>query len=309
MTDAERWYRERFAATPERDALFTTLSGEPIEPLYTADDLPDRRADRLPGRVPVHARRLPVDVPRPAVDDAPVRRLRHGRGDQRALPLPARPRPDGPVDRVRHAVADGPRLRPPALARARSGREGVAIDSLDDMETLFERHPARRGVHVDDDQRAGGDHARLLRRGRRAPGHAAGAARGHDPDGHPQGVHRPEGVVLPDRPGDAAGHRHDRVLLRADAALAPDLDLRLPHPRGRLDGPAGAGVHAQGRLHLRRAGDRARPRRRRLRAAAVASSSTRTSTSSRRSPSTAPRAGSGRASCATPTARATSARC
>ena len=43
-----------------------------------------------------------------------------------------------PVDRVRHAVADGPRLRPPALARARSGREGVAVDTLDDMETLFE---------------------------------------------------------------------------------------------------------------------------------------------------------------------------
>ena len=78
------------------------------------------RADRLPGRVPVHARRLPVDVSRPAVDDAPVRRVRHGRGDQRALPLPARPRPDRPVDRVRHAVADGPRLRPSALARARS---------------------------------------------------------------------------------------------------------------------------------------------------------------------------------------------
>ena len=43
-----------------------------------------------------------------------------------------------------------------------------------------------------------------------------------------------------------------------DAALASDLDLRLPHPRGRLDRAAGARVHAQGRLHLRRAGDRAR---------------------------------------------------
>ena len=48
-----------------------------------------------PGEYPVHARRLSLDVPRPAVDDAPVRRLRHRRGDQRALPLPARPRPDG----------------------------------------------------------------------------------------------------------------------------------------------------------------------------------------------------------------------
>ena len=26
MTDAERWYRERYCATPERDALFTTVS-------------------------------------------------------------------------------------------------------------------------------------------------------------------------------------------------------------------------------------------------------------------------------------------
>jgi methylmalonyl-CoA mutase N-terminal domain/subunit len=54
------------------------------------------------------------------------------------------------------------------------------------------------------------------------------------------------------------------VVHREHAALAPDLDLRLPHPRGRLDGPAGARLHAQGRFHLRRAGDRARPRRRRL---------------------------------------------
>ena len=86
-----------------------------------ADDVgPVDGADRLAGRVAVHARRVPEHVPRPAVDDAPVRRLRHGRGDQRALPLPARPRADRAVDGVRHAVADGPRLRPPALARARS---------------------------------------------------------------------------------------------------------------------------------------------------------------------------------------------
>ena len=67
--------------------------------------------------------------------------------------------------------------------------------------------------------------------------------------------------MLPDRAGDAPGHRHGRVVLDRDAALAPDLDLRLPHPRGRLDRRAGARVHAQGRLHLRRAGDRAWARR------------------------------------------------
>ena len=44
------------------------------------------------------------------------------------------------------------------------GREGVAIDSLEDMETLFARHPARRRLDLDDDQLAGGDPARVLRR-------------------------------------------------------------------------------------------------------------------------------------------------
>ena len=39
-----------------------------------------------------------------------------------------------------------------------------------------------------------------------------GAAR-DDPDGHPQGVHRAEGVDLPARAVDAAGRGHDRVLL------------------------------------------------------------------------------------------------
>ena len=69
----------------------------------------------------------------------------------------------------------------------------------------------------------------------RGAGGAGGEARRHDPDRHPQGVHRPEGVVLPDRAGDAPGHRHDRVVLAEHAALAPGLDLRVPHPRGRLD--------------------------------------------------------------------------
>ena len=94
---AHEWLKEVYARQPERDALFTTISGEPVKPLYTEEDLAENDPERdigYPGRVPVHARRLPVDVPRAAVDDAPVRRLRHRRGDQRALPLPARPRPD-----------------------------------------------------------------------------------------------------------------------------------------------------------------------------------------------------------------------
>ena len=46
------------------------------------------------------------------------------------------------------------------------GREGVSVASLDDMERPVRRHPARPGDDVDDDQRAGGRAARVLRRGR-----------------------------------------------------------------------------------------------------------------------------------------------
>ena len=52
MTDAERWFRERYAATPERDGLFTTLSGEEVEPLYTAEDVGDAERIGLPGEYP-----------------------------------------------------------------------------------------------------------------------------------------------------------------------------------------------------------------------------------------------------------------
>ena len=149
------------------------------------------------------------------------------------------------------------------------GREGVAVDTLDDMETLFAGIDLGEVTRVDDDQRAGGDHARLLRGGGRAAGGPGRAAGRDDPGRHPQGVHRPEGVVLPGRPGDAPDGRHDRVVLGAHAALAPGVDLGLPHPRGGLDRRAGAGLHAEGRAHLRRAGGGARARRGRLRAAAV----------------------------------------
>src|SRR5918911_843492 len=87
MTDAERWYRERYARTPERDALFTTVSGEPVEPRYTADDLPDPDQTGLS---------TAFDMPSLMGHDSD------------------HPRSEGEV-----------------------GREGVAIDTLVDMETLF----------------------------------------------------------------------------------------------------------------------------------------------------------------------------
>jgi methylmalonyl-CoA mutase N-terminal domain/subunit len=54
VTDVERWERERFRSAPERDAPFSTMSGEPIKPLYTERDLPadPEAAIGLPGEFP-----------------------------------------------------------------------------------------------------------------------------------------------------------------------------------------------------------------------------------------------------------------
>ena len=80
---------------------------------------------------------------------------------------------------VRHADADGPRLRQRALGgrgRARGRGDRHARRHGD----AVRRDRPRRGQRVDDDQRAGGDHARVLRRrggGARASRRSAWAAR------------------------------------------------------------------------------------------------------------------------------------
>jgi methylmalonyl-CoA mutase N-terminal domain/subunit len=85
LTEKERWRAERYAGTPERDSLFTTISGEPIEPLYTEEDLPADTAGEigLPGEFPYTRGVYPSMYPRAVVDRAPIRGLRHRRGDQR----------------------------------------------------------------------------------------------------------------------------------------------------------------------------------------------------------------------------------
>ncbi len=50
MSDAE--WRESYCLSPEREAAFTTLSGETIKPLYTARDLPPESQIGLPGQFP-----------------------------------------------------------------------------------------------------------------------------------------------------------------------------------------------------------------------------------------------------------------
>ena len=92
------------------------------------------------------------------------------------------------------------------------GREGVAIDSLDDMETLFAGIPLGE---VSTSMTINSPAAMLLAF-YVCVGEEQGVPRERaprdDPDGHPQGVHRAEGVHLPARAVDAARHRHGRVL-------------------------------------------------------------------------------------------------
>jgi methylmalonyl-CoA mutase N-terminal domain/subunit len=52
---AHEWLKEVYAREPERDALFTTISGEELKPLYTPEDLADTDPERdigYPGEYP-----------------------------------------------------------------------------------------------------------------------------------------------------------------------------------------------------------------------------------------------------------------
>src|SRR5215208_3054918 len=136
MTDAERWYRERFERTPERDALFTTLSGEPLAPLYTAEDVGPPERIGFPGEYPftrgvypsMYRGRLWTMRQFAGFGTAEETNERfrylldHGQtGLSTAFDMPSLMGHD----------SDHPR------SEGEVGREGVAVDSLDDMETLF----------------------------------------------------------------------------------------------------------------------------------------------------------------------------
>jgi methylmalonyl-CoA mutase, N-terminal domain len=137
ITDAERWYRERFQRAPQRDALFSTLSGEPVEPLYTPDDVePFEERIGFPGEYPftrgvypsMYRGRLWTMRQFAGFGTAEETNERfrylldHGQtGLSTAFDMPSLMGHD----------SDHPR------SEGEVGREGVAVDTLDDMEMLF----------------------------------------------------------------------------------------------------------------------------------------------------------------------------
>src|SRR6476660_390291 len=136
ITDAERWFRERYCNTPERDALFTTMSGEEVEPLYTAEDLPDESEIGFPGEYPF------TRGVYPSMYRGRLWTMRQFAGFGTA---------EETNERFRYLLDHGqtglstafdmPSLMghdsDHAMSLGEVGREGVAIDTLDDMEDLF----------------------------------------------------------------------------------------------------------------------------------------------------------------------------
>ena len=137
QTDAERWYRERYSATPERRDEFTTMSGEPIRPLYTPEDV-GAFEERIgfPGEYPF------TRGVYPSMYRGRLWTMRQFAGFGTA---------EETNERFRYLLDHGqtglstafdmPSLMGHDSDHPRSlgevGREGVAIDTLDDMQTLF----------------------------------------------------------------------------------------------------------------------------------------------------------------------------
>ncbi len=135
-TTYEEW-EAAYGLSPELGAPFTTLSGEPVKALYTEADLPIPAAIGLPGAYPF-TRGVYSSMYRGRLwtvrqfagfgtaDETNERfryLLEHGQqGLSTAFDMPSLMGHD----------SDHP------LALGEVGREGVAIDTLDDMQTLFE---------------------------------------------------------------------------------------------------------------------------------------------------------------------------
>jgi methylmalonyl-CoA mutase N-terminal domain/subunit len=140
--DARDRWEEAYSKNPERDAEFSTMSGIPIKPLYTPDDVEGSYDEKLgyPGEYPytrgvypnMYRGRLWTVRQFAGFGDAEEtnRRFRylidHGQnGLSVAFDMPT----------LMGLDSDSP------LSLGEVGTEGVAVDSLEDMERLFEGIP------------------------------------------------------------------------------------------------------------------------------------------------------------------------
>jgi methylmalonyl-CoA mutase N-terminal domain/subunit len=145
LTEFERWERETYGRAPERLALFETISGEAVKPLYTEADVPvdADQAIGLPGEFP-YTRGVYGSMYR-----GRLWTMRQFAGFGTAVETNARFRYLLDHGQTGLSTAfDMPSLMGHDSDHPRSlgevGREGVAVDTLADMETLFEGIPLDR---------------------------------------------------------------------------------------------------------------------------------------------------------------------
>jgi methylmalonyl-CoA mutase, N-terminal domain len=138
----EEWRRELYEAKPERDALFTTMSGLPVEPLYSPDsvEIDYERDLGYPGVYPF------TRGVYPSMYRGKLWTMRQFAGFGTAEETNVRFRYLLEHGQTGLSTAfDMPTLMGYDSDHAKSlgevGREGVAIDSLEDMEQLFSGIP------------------------------------------------------------------------------------------------------------------------------------------------------------------------
>ena len=202
------------------------------------------------------------------------------------------------LHRLRPPHPDGLRLRPPdGRGRGRPRRRGDRHRGGPGRP--LPRHSAGPGHHLDDDQRHRGHPARDVRRGRGGAGGGAAQAGRHGPERRAQGVHRAGHVHLSRRALAAAHHRHLPVRGRRGDELqsrSRSAATTCARPAPRRSRRSGFTLANAIEYVTRAPGGR--PRRWRASARGCRSSSPPTTTCSRRRPSSARRAGSGPAWCA-----------
>ena len=143
------------------------------------------------------------------------------------------------------------------LARGEVGKVGVSIAHEGDMHTLLDGIPLDQ---MNTSMTINATAAWLLALyivAAEEQGVAAGAAPGHDPERHPQGVPEPRHLRLPARAEHAADRRHDRLHGQARPQVEPDQHLLLPPPGGGRDAGPGDRLRDEQRDRRARRGPRA----------------------------------------------------
>ena len=156
------------------------------------------------------------------------------------------------------------------MSHGEVGKCGVAVDSLARHGDALRRDRPRRRHDVDDDQLDGADRSsRCTSRWPRSTARRWAKVGGTLQNDILKEYIAQKEYIFPPRPSMRLITDQFAFCAEARAAVEHDLDLRVPHPRGGLDGAAGARLHAARRHRVRAVRHRRRARRRRLRAAAL----------------------------------------